>query len=246
MGPACLFRCGYPHRDAVLAACMAVPRLQRFSLLRAVDTSYRTDLRSGMGLRRPILLAASILLCTATSALAATPTLLSPANGASVNVVPPKGFANGDVPFRWSIVYPDCPGPDTIHSSYVEFRQAGSGEFAATQRGGPFLGNGSFTTPGNVFPQTKPIRYEWRVFWACGATDGFAGSQGRSAVFTFTVLPRGSAVQPTCAKLSGKERGRCLALRRRNAELERCAALKPSRRNACMAAARAAYRRATR
>jgi hypothetical protein len=120
-----------------------------------------------VALRRSLLVAVAVLagVC-ATAAMAGVPEPLSPANGATVHVTPPKGFANGDVGFRWSMTYPDCPGPDSIHSSYVEFRQAGVGEFGATQRGGPFLGNGTFTTPGNVFPQSKSVRYEWRVFWA--------------------------------------------------------------------------------
>jgi hypothetical protein len=177
---------------------------------------------------------------------AATPVLQFPAGGASVKVIPPAGFANGDVPFRWSITYPDCPGPADIHSSWVEFREAGVGEFGATQRGGPFLGDGTFTTPGNVFPQKTAVQYEWRVAWACGATEGFAGLRGESEPLTFTLLPLGApAAQPACATMAGKARTRCLALKRRNAELKRCAKLqRPARRAACAAAARAAYRRA--
>ncbi len=117
-----------------------------------------------------------------------------PAAGASVKVTPQAGFGNGDVPFRWSITYPDCPGPDSIHSSWVEYREVGSGEFKATQRGGPYLGEGNFTTPGNVFPQQEPIQYEWRVAWACGANNpGFPGSKGVSEVLPFTLLPLGGA-----------------------------------------------------
>lgn len=202
-----------------------------------------------MNLRRFILLGATVLAgMGATAALAGVPKPLYPSKGAAVIVAPPKGFGNGDVQFRWSITYPDCPGPDGIHSSYVEFRQAGVGEFRGTQRGGPFLGDGTFTTPGNVFPQSKPVRYQWRVFWACGATTNFAGSQGRSQVLAFTLLPLGAVAKPApCAKLNGKKRTRCLALRRLNTELKRCAKLKPAaRKAACTRAARAAYRRAIR
>ena len=200
-----------------------------------------------MGLRRSSIVLGVVLAGVCASiAAAGVPVPLFPANGASVKVTPPKGFANGDVPFRWSITYPDCPGPDSIHSSYVEYREAGSGEFQGTTRGGPFLGDGTFTTPGNVFPQKTAVRYEWRVFWACGATGGFAGSQGRSQVFAFTLLPLGATAKPACANLTGKKRVRCLAQRRLDAELKRCAKLKPARRAACRAAARAAFRRSTR
>jgi hypothetical protein len=199
-----------------------------------------------MGLRRLLVIGIATLgIAWPAAASAGVPVLIAPAQGAAVKVTPAKGFANGDVPFRWSISYPDCPGPADIHSSYVEYRQAGTGEFAATQRGGPFLGDGTFTTPGNVFPATKPVRYEWRVFWACGATEGFAGSQGRSPVRSFTVLPLGATTKP-CAALSGAAKTRCLALRRRAAALRRCATLAEARRPACRAAARAAFRRATR
>jgi hypothetical protein len=45
--------------------------------------------------------------------------------------------------------------------------------------------------------------------------------------------------------MAGKARTRCLALKRRNAELKRCAKLqRPARRAACAAPPRAAYRRA--
>jgi hypothetical protein len=202
-----------------------------------------------VGLRRSIVLLFGVLAAVGvTAAAAGVPVPRFPANGASVKVVPPKGYANGDVLFRWSITYPDCPGPADIHSSYVEYRQAGVGQFLGTTRGGPFLGDGTFVTPGNVFPKANAVKYEWRVFWACGATGGFAGSQGRSAVQTFTLLPLGAtAPKPACAALKGKPRTRCLALRRRNAELKRCAKLKvTARRAACVKAAHAAYRRATR
>lgn len=203
----------------------------------------------GVSLRLSFLVGAALLgVVCVTAATAGVPIPLSPADGASVKVTPPAGFANGDVPFRWSITYPDCPGTDSIHSSYVEFREAGVGEFRGTTRGGPFLGDGTFTTPGNVFPQSTPVRYEWRVFWACGATGGFAGSQGRSEILTFTVLPLGGSAKPSaCATKTGKQRTRCLAAKRRDAELKRCAKLKPARkRAACVKAAHAAFRRATR
>jgi hypothetical protein len=202
-----------------------------------------------MGLRRLFLVGAvALAVVGVTPATAAAPIPLYPANGAQVKVTPPTGFANGDVPFRWSITYPDCPGPDSIHGSWVEYREAGVGEFLATQREGPFLGDGTFTTPGNVFPQSTPVRYEWRVAWACGATLDFAGSQGRSEILTFTLLPVGASAKPSaCANLSGKQRTRCLAAKRRDAELKRCAKLKPARkRAACIKAAHAAFRRATR
>jgi hypothetical protein len=193
-----------------------------------------------------------LVICVATvgiawtaAASAGVPVLIAPAPGAAVRVTPPKGFANGDVPFRWSIGYPDCPGPADIHSSWVEYREAGKGDFTATQRNGPFLGDGTFTTPGNVFPASKPVRYEWRVAWACGATEDFAGSQGRSPARSFTLLPLGTAVKP-CTTLTGAAKTRCLALRRRAAALRRCATLAEARRPACRAAAQAAFRRATR
>jgi hypothetical protein len=82
----------------------------------------------------------------------------------------------------------------------------------------------------------------------CGATEDFAGSQGRSNVFTFALLPLGTTTpkQAACMKLTGKLRTRCLALERRATELRRCAKLKPAKRTACVAAAQAAFRRATR
>jgi hypothetical protein len=198
-----------------------------------------------VGLRRSVFSFVILLAAFAPTAVAGVPTPLSPANGASVRVTPPKGFANGDIPFRWSITYPDCPGPASIHSSYVEFRRAGQGDFQPTQRGGPFLGDGTFTTPGNVFVPKTATRYEWRVFWACGATEDFAGSQGRSTVLTFTVLPP-AARQPSCASLADKQRTRCLARKRHDAELARCAKLASAKRATCVANARAAFRRATR
>ena len=130
-------------------------------------------------------------LFTASVAAGGVPAPVYPAAGAVVKVTPPAGFANGDIDFRWSITYPDCPGPDSIHSSYVEFHEVGKGDFKPTQRGGPFVGNGTFTTPGNVFPKSVATHYEWRVFWACGATIDFAGSQGRSDTVAFTLAPLG-------------------------------------------------------
>jgi hypothetical protein len=188
---------------------------------------------------------AALAAISASAAGAGAPVPLSPAAGAKVKVTPPKGFANGDIPFRWSITYPDCPGSASIHSSYVEYRQAGVGEFQPTQRGGPFLGDGTFTTPGNVFPKATPLRFEWRVFWACGATEDFPGSQGRSPVTTFTVLPLGASAATGCAALAGARRTRCLALKKRTAALERCARLAVAKRPACRAKAHAAFRRAT-
>jgi hypothetical protein len=166
----------------------------------------------------------------------ATPTPVAPANGASVRVQPPPGFANGDLTLRWSIVY-DCPGPADIHSSYPQIRQAGSGgEFDSEQRGGPFLGNGTFSAPTSLFPKSVPVKYEWRVFWACGATENYAGEQGSSQVFTFTVLPTG----PSAAELAA-------AKKRLAARLKQCARLRTRKqRQACVKKARADYARAIR
>ncbi len=184
----------------------------------------------------------------ASGALAGVPLPRYPADGTTVKVTPPSGFANGTVPFRWSITYPDCPGPDDIHSSAVVSRHAGVGEFQAVG-GGPFLGDGTFTNPaGSFFPQ-PPFDYEWKVFWACGATDNFAGAQGYSGVMHFTIVHSLATSTPApkprvCTSLTGKQRSNCLALKRRDTELRRCGSLPAVRRAACVAGARAAYRRA--
>ncbi len=141
-----------------------------------------------------------------------TLTLLSPADGASVTVTPPPGFGNGDVPLRWSIAY-DCPGPRTggFHTSNPEYREVGGSYWQPTARGGPFDGDGTFSAPANVFPQSSPVDYEWRIFWSCGAAGTFAGDQGYSEVRRFTLLPIGAKPPSThsCAGLSGKRLARC-------------------------------------
>jgi hypothetical protein len=192
------------------------------------------------------LLAVAAALAAAPAALGApVPTPLAPVGGASVAATPPPGFANADVPLQWSITY-DCPGPASIHSSYPQARVAGQGGFLATQRGGPFLGDGTFTTPLNVFPGARPVTWEWQVFWACGATDGFAGAQGTSQAVTFTLLPAGAAAPGTdaCAGLAGRARATCRAKATRTRQLERCAERQGAARRGCEARARAAYRRA--
>ncbi len=190
------------------------------------------------------LLAVVAALAAAPAALAApVPTPLSPAPGASVAATPPPGFANADIPLQWSIVY-DCPGPASIHSSYAHARPAGQAEFQPTSRGGPFLGDGSFTTPLNVFPGASPIAWEWRVFWACGATAGFAGAQGTSATVPFTLLPLGGGAPGSCAGLDGRALAVCRAKGARTAQLDRCADRSGAAKAACEVRARAAYRRA--
>jgi hypothetical protein len=122
-------------------------------------------------------------------ASAASATVVSPAEGSTQTVTPAPGFANGDLPLQWTVEYSGCPGSDNIHSSSAQIRPVGTTEWQGLTRGGPFLGPGTFSTPASLFPGTVATAYEWRAFWACGATLNFAGAQGVSASVTFTLLP---------------------------------------------------------
>jgi hypothetical protein len=188
---------------------------------------------------------------------APVPTPISPAAGQAVLLTPPAGFANGDVTFAWSITY-DCPGPASIHSSYVHLWRPGDADWQSEQRGGPFLGDGQFSVPATFFPTAQPAAWEWRVFWACGATGGFAGAQGTSDPVPFTVAlpqapgppapvtppgPPAPATTPTppCAGLEGTARAIC------RARLAACARIrKATPRAACRVSARAQYTRTVR
>jgi hypothetical protein len=200
--------------------------------------------------RRTTGLAGVILLASALAApvLAATPTLTAPASGASVKLVLPAGFANGDLDLKWSVDYSDCPGPDSIHNSRPEYRVAGGVWVPA--RGGPYLGPGPFTAPANLFPKPTALRVEWRVWWDCGATNMFAGARAYSPVVAFTLLPVSSTpAKPTspCAKLKGPRRTQCLAKQKRDAQLRHCKTLKAKKqRSACAKRARDGYAKAIR
>ncbi len=173
------------------------------------------------------------------------PTPLTPAAGEAVLLTPPAGFANGDVNFTWSIVY-DCPGSASIHSSYIERRQPADAAWQAEQRGGPFLGDGQFTLPATFFPVARPAAWEWRVFWACGATLDFAGAQGTSVPVPFTVALPGVA-KPPCADLTGSALVICRSKRARDARLAACAKRPTAKkRAACRVRARALHRRTVR
>jgi hypothetical protein len=207
--------------------------------------------------------AAVVVAAGATAAAGApVPTPITPAAGQAVLLTPPAGFANGDVNLTWSIVY-DCPGPAGIHSSYVHLRRPGDADWQSEQRGGPFLGDGQFSVPATFFPTAQPAAWEWRVFWACGATGGFAGAQGTSDPVPFTVAlppapappaptaptaptPTTPAPQP-CAGRTGSALVICRARLARNARLTACAKIaKAKRRAACRVTARARYTRTVR
>lgn len=134
-----------------------------------------------------------LALAVSTAAVAVTVTPLSPADGASVQVIPPPGFSNGPLPLRWSISFEECPAMSP-KSSRAELRLAnGPPGFPSGAGGGPFLGDGTFEGPVMLFPELVPVVHEWRVTWACGATLGFPGLQGASATLTFTLQPRAAA-----------------------------------------------------
>jgi hypothetical protein len=193
-------------------------------------------------------LSAAVLIVLPCAALAVTARPVSPAGGTGVTVNPQPGYANGDARLTWSIEYPDCPGPDSIHSSWIEVREPGFG-WSNEQRGGPFLGNGTFTVLATFFPGKTPRRIEWRVGWTCGATADFPGRLGESAPTWFVLQPAGSpATSPApCTSLAGKSRTRCLAKAKRDGQLERCAAIKAKpARGACAKTARDAYAKAIR
>jgi hypothetical protein len=194
-----------------------------------------------------LVLASALLALAPAPALAVTAKPVTPAGGASVTIVPKKGFANGDARLTWTIDYgADCPGPDSIHSSWVEVREPGY-DWGATQREGPFLGNGTFTTPANFFPGKTARKVEWRVSWACGATENFAGLQGRSNATFFMLQPAGATATTTspCSSLTGKAKTRCLAKQTRDKQLAKCAAIKAKApRDACVKKARDVYARA--
>jgi hypothetical protein len=193
-------------------------------------------------------LAAAVLVVVPTAALAVTARPVSPIAGTAVTVTPQPGFANGDARLTWTIDFPDCPGPDSIHSSWVEVREPGY-NWAAEQRGGPFLGNGMFTVLTTLFPGKAARKIEWRVEWACGATADFPGVRGQSGPTWFVLQPAGPPATSTspCTSLAGKSRTLCLAKARRDTQLERCAAIraKPAR-DACAKKARDAYAKAIR
>ena len=176
---------------------------------------------------------------------AATPTPLTPAAGQAVVLAPPAGFANGDVTFAWSIVYV-CPGPASIHSSYIELREPGDAAWRGVTTGGPFLGDGQFTLSATFFPEARPAAWEWRVFWACGATLNFAGEQGVSVPVPFTVaLP--AVAKPPCADLTGSALVICRSKRTRDARLAACANRPTAKkRAACRVRARALHTRTVR
>jgi hypothetical protein len=191
-------------------------------------------------------LAAAVLVVVPTAALAVTARPVSPIAGTAVTVTPQPGFANGDARLTWTSDFPDCPGPDSIHSSWVELREPGY-DWGAEQRDGPFLGNGTFTTRTTLFPGKTPRKIEWRVSWACGATEDFAGLQGRSDATFFVLQPAGTAstAASPCASLAGKSKTRCLAKHKRDLQLKRCAAIKAKpARDACAKKARDAYAKA--
>jgi hypothetical protein len=190
----------------------------------------------------PALVVAILVLPAVASAVDAKP--VSPAGGASVVITPKPGFGNGDAKLTWRIAYgADCPGPDSIHSSWAELKEPGY-DWRAEQRDGPFLGDGAFTTRTTLFPGKTARKIEWRVAWACGATTDFAGAKGTSATTHFALQPLGTTSK-ACAGLSGTKRALCLAKDRRAKALRRCAALATSQlRTACSKKARDAYARA--
>jgi hypothetical protein len=180
------------------------------------------------------------------AALAVTAKPVTPAAGASVTIVPKPGFANGDAKLTWTIDYgADCPGPDSIHNSWAEIREPGH-DWRAEQRDGPFLGNGTFTTRSTFFPGKTARKIEWRIGWACGATENFAGLRGQSEPTSFTLQPAASTTTTSpCASLTGKAKARCLAKQTRDKQLAKCAAIKSrTSRDACAKKARDAYARA--
>ncbi len=193
-------------------------------------------------------LAAAVLVVVPSAALAVTARPVSPIAGTAVTVTPQPGFANGDARLTWTIEYPDCPGPESIHSSWVEVREPGY-DWGAEQRGGPFLGKGTFTVLTTLFPGETARKIEWRVGWACGATADFPGVRGESGPTWFTLQPAAStapAASP-CAGTTGKNHMRCLPKAKRDAQLERCAAIKAKKsRAACAKKARDAYAKAIR
>jgi hypothetical protein len=180
-------------------------------------------------------------------ALGVTAKPVTPAGGASVTITPKPGFGNGDAKLTWTIDYgADCPGPDSIHSSWAEIREPGY-DWGAEQRDGPFLGNGTFTTRSTFFPGKTARKIEWRIGWACGATENFAGLRGQSEATFFMLQPAGTAATTTspCSSLAGKAKARCLAKQKRDAQLKKCAAIKAkTSRDACAKKARDAYARA--
>jgi hypothetical protein len=188
---------------------------------------------------RALIAALAVAAVGPAAALAVDAKPVSPVSGASVTIKPKAGFANGDAKLTWSIAYPDCPGPDSIHSSYVEIREPGY-DWRGESRGGPFLGDGTFTALTSLFPGKTARKIEWRVFWGCGATDGFAGMQGRSAPTSFVLQPASA-----CAGLVGAPKARCTAKETRDAKLKACAAIKAkAARDACSKRARDAYAKA--
>jgi hypothetical protein len=202
------------------------------------------------------------LALTAATALGVVATPLSPAAGEVVALTPPTGFANIDHSLTWSITY-DCPGGASIHSSYAQRRPVGTTDWQSQTRDGPFLGDGQFSTPSSFFPVAVPAAWEWRVFWACGATIGFAGRQDVSAAVPFTVVLAGAATTPAttptpvtpqpapvtapCANLTGWAKALCRAKRTRATRLAACAKIgKAKRRAACRVRARARFVRTLR
>ncbi len=227
-------------------------------------------MRSPWVLARAVI-ATAVLFAGGVGVAAATPvpTVVSPTAGTALELTPPAGFANLDHPLQWTITY-DCPGPASIHSSYAERRPAGAADWQGQLRDGPFLGDGSFSTPSTFFPVAQPAQWEWRVFWACGATEGFAGSQGTSAPVSFTVALPVAATPPAapatpataatpaapaapvttpapCAGRTGSARVVCRSSLRRARALRACAKRKHAKaRAACRRRANALHRRTVR
>jgi hypothetical protein len=205
-----------------------------------------------------VILCGLALAASAGTALGVVATPISPSAGQAIVLTPPAGFANADIGLTWSITF-DCPGPASIHGSSAQRRLIGTTDWQAQGRDGPFDGDGVFTTPASFFPVAAPAAWEWRVFWACGATLGFEGSQGVSEEVPFTVTLGGAApptpitpqpapvATPPCASLTGRAKALCRAKLARTARLKSCSRIgKAKPRAACRVRARALYTRTVR